>query len=86
MEEQKTVDVIFYTIAYTAAKEEIEKMRLEDPILKQITESYAGELSEKGIEVFEIDNNIMYTEQGYVVVILKEMMDRANEYKQMMYN
>ncbi len=86
MEGQKKVDVIFYTIAYSATVEDVERMKLNDPILSQVVEQYTKELDELGVEVFKVDNNIIYTEKGYVVVVLKELVERLEEYKQMMYN
>ena len=83
---EETVDIIFYVISYSIKKEIIEPMILDDILLEAIAIEYAEEYTKEGKEVFKVDRNVLYTEEGYIILLRKEDVDKWTEQHKMLYN
>lgn len=83
---EETVDIIFYVISYSIKKEIIEPMILDDILLEAIAIEYAEEYTKEGKEVFKVDRNVLYTEEGYIILLRKEDVDKWTTQHKMLYN
>lgn len=80
------IEVLVYLISYSTPKEEVLSLRVEDSGLDQAMEQLASQIKEGGKEVFSIDHNIIFMEDGYVVGIYEEYIKTLLEIKQAFLN
>ena len=59
---------------------------VEDPGLDQAMEQLAQQIRDGGKEVFKVEHNIIYAENGYIVGIYEAFIKILIEMKQMMLN
>lgn len=72
----QTVTVTFYTLDYAKfSLEEIEEVTNQNPTLANAARLRAEELEELGVEIFEIKNNVLFTEDGYVVALYADIQE-----------
>lgn len=83
---EETVDIIFYVISYDVKQETIKPMILDDVLLEAIAQDYAEEYMREGKEIFKIDRNILYTEEGYIILLRKDDVEKWTTQHKMLYN
>lgn len=82
----KQITVLYYYLSFETTKELLQKLLIEDYYLDEVTKQYAEEVKEKGIEVWNLNHNIITTEQGYLVGISNEILETLKIQKQMLCN
>lgn len=70
--------VVFYSTELSVPYEEVKKeMLIKDELLNRAISHYASELTKGGIEIWDIQDNIIVTESGYKFCIYKDMIESA---------
>lgn len=88
MEDQKIVqvEILVYWLSYKTPSEQIMALMVEYPGLDQAMEQLAQQIRDGGKEVFKVEHNIIYAENGYIVGIYEAFIKVLIEMKQMMLN
>lgn len=88
MEDQKIVqvEILVYWLSYKTPSEQIMALMVEDPGLDQAMEQLAQQIRDGGKEIFKVEHNIIYAENGYIVGIYEAFIKVLIEMKQMMLN
>lgn len=80
------VEILVYWLSYKTSSEQIMALMVEDPGLDQAMEQLAQQIRDGGKEVFKVEHNIIYAENGYIVGIYEAFIKILIEMKQMMLN
>lgn len=69
-------DVVFYTTELCVPYEEVKKeIQTKDELLNKAIANYASELTKEGIEIWDIQDNIIVTESGYKFCLYKDTVE-----------
>ena len=80
------IEILVYWLSYKTPSEQIMALMVEDPGLDQAMEQLAQQIRDGGKEVFKVEHNIIYAENGYIVGIYEAFIKILIEMKQMMLN